>query len=80
MLISAYEITHSLMVQRLQQSQGSPARVQPGATRLDAEGLRDSVTGRANLLATQEVAWAKLSTLPSPREIAWSRCKTKVPA
>jgi hypothetical protein len=46
------------------------------AQQLHNVSLGDLIAGRANLLATQQVAWAKQSILESPREIAWARCKT----
>jgi hypothetical protein len=77
-MMVARELAQSLIEQRLTKWNGQSESGDPGAKQFYAVSLVDSVAGRANLLATQEVAWAKLSTLPSPREIAWARCKTKV--
>jgi hypothetical protein len=79
-MMLARNIALSPITQRLQQWQGQSAGDESGETPINADSLAHAGAGRANLLATQEVAWAKLSTLPSPREIAWARCKTKLPA
>jgi hypothetical protein len=77
-MMGAREIAQSLMAQRLQKLNGSAARVGSGSTQFDADSLAHAGVRRENLLATQELAWSKASTLPSPREIAWARCKTKI--
>jgi hypothetical protein len=76
-MMGACEIAQSLMAQRLQKLKGSLARAELGSTHFSADSLAHAGVRRENLLATQEVAWAKAPTLPSPREIAWSRCKSK---
>jgi hypothetical protein len=76
-MMGAREIAQSLMAQHLQKLKPSLARVESGSTQFSADSLAHAGVTRENLLATQEVVWAKASTMPSPREIAWSRCKSK---
>jgi hypothetical protein len=73
----AHEISQSLTTQRLKKWNGQSERVKPVAKQLNTDGLTHAVAWREKMLATQELAWAKWSTLQSPREIAWALCKTK---
>jgi hypothetical protein len=74
-MMGARELAQSLLAQGIKQWNGQSEWAEPGANRLHTFGLGDVTAERANLLATQQWAWAKLSILQSPREIAWARCK-----
>jgi hypothetical protein len=75
-MMGARELALSLLAQGIKQWNGQSERVEPEANQLHTFGLGDVTAERAILLEMQQGAWAKLSILQSPREIAWARCKT----